>query len=82
MENLTTNKKYICEICKKAYSSKSNLKLHFSNVHEEGNRHHKCESCGKSFSQAVHLKGHIQIVQGIKITNVILVAKHFLRKED
>ena len=48
-----------CDICKKVFSHKSNLKLHIDTVHE-GKKIHACNICGKSYGQKSQLKRHIK----------------------
>ena len=69
-----------CEFCGKSFSEARTLKRHIHIIHE-GHRDYKCESCSKSFTQAGYLNKHIHTVHGAtKITNVNLVANHFLKQ--
>ena len=70
------HKDYKCKTCGKSFSSNRNLKQHIHTVHE-GHKLSKCETCGKSFTTGSYLKKYIHIVP--KITNVNLVANHFLK---
>ena len=52
-------------------------KFHINTIHK-GHKHHKCESCGKSFSERRNFCTSILFMKASKITNVNLVANHFL----
>ena len=57
-----------CEICKKTFSQKVNLKRHIDCVHNKV-RNYKCEICNKAFSESRNLKKHIaSIHEGINQT--------------
>ena len=71
------HKDYKCESCGKSFSQTSALKNHIYTIHE-GHKDNKCESCGKSFSEA---GTSAQFMKATKITNVTLVANHFLKQE-
>lgn len=53
-------KRYICEVCQKAFSSNSDLKTH-RRTHS-GETPFKCEFCDRSFKQRGHRKLHTQVV--------------------
>lgn len=53
-------KRYVCEVCQKAFSSNSDLKTH-RRTHS-GETPFKCDYCERSFKQRGHRKLHIQVV--------------------
>lgn len=58
----TNVRTFECEICKKMYKTKRDLKLH-SMVHQQ-QRPHKCSSCEKTFLSTSKLKQHLNIHSG------------------
>ncbi|XP_005098108.1 zinc finger protein 728 [Aplysia californica] len=52
-------KRYVCEVCDKAFSSNSDLKTH-RRTHS-GETPFKCDYCERSFKQRGHRKLHIQV---------------------
>ena len=54
---------------------KSNKNMH--TIHENY-KNYQCESCSESFSQAAYLEKHIYTIHESHITNVNIVASHFL----
>ena len=74
---------FICNICKKKYSSNSVLKDHVINVHEETKQ--KCNKCEK-FYKPETLRKHIRIfhdkayTQSCKLCNQVLSSKGVLKK--
>ncbi len=62
-EGITTfNKNHICEICEKVYTTKKNLKNHFTAAHDENRKVFNCNICTKSFHKQNSLKVHTKTV--------------------
>ena len=58
LEANQTKKKFQCNICKKDFSTKENLKRHFSTVHQSL-PNEKCKLCFKVFTDSKYLKKHM-----------------------
>lgn len=58
----TNIRAFECEICKKFYKTKRDLKLHLM-VHSS-QRPHKCSMCSKTFLSTSKLKQHLNIHSG------------------
>ena len=70
----------ICEICKKTFSSKQNLKRHVKTVHDEV-REHKCDICGITFVHKMDLEIHFKrIHKNIKAYKCDYCEKRFGKK--
>ncbi|GLV45896.1 crooked legs [Carabus blaptoides fortunei] len=59
------NKTHVCDLCKKAFTFKQNLKVHIDRMHSTGTTH-KCAECGKSFNARSNLTRHKLIHTGEK----------------
>ena len=57
-------KSIICDVCKKTFKRKFNLKVH-KRIHT-GVKPYKCEDCDKSFTQKGVLKRHMLVHSGKK----------------
>ena len=72
-------KNYQCQLCKKKFSSKQNLKYHMDR--HEGKRDHRCQICDKTFTQQANLKYHLEAVhQGKKGYPCNICQKEFSTK--
>lgn len=56
--------KYQCEICKKCFTEKHNLRRHFRS--HAGIKSYFCESCDKTFTKKSTLTAHLRIHAGYK----------------
>jgi len=55
----TNNKPYMCEICNKTFTQKSNMKTHF-NRHKKNQFLFECHSCEKSFNSHTIFLSHLE----------------------
>jgi len=58
---------YLCDICLKRFSKKSNLKSH-RGIHQSSERLHKCDHCGEAFAWRSSLNRHIEKLHTENIT--------------
>ena len=54
----------MCGICQIVLTSKSSLRFHLKNVHENEEKAFKCNICNKAFKLLGNLKMHHQVVHG------------------
>ena len=58
-----TPKEYLCDACKKSFTSSRHFRRHNSTIHKSDPlRSHKCDSCKTSFSKEEHLSNHMDLV--------------------
>lgn len=74
-----TGKPEECELCKKRFCRKSELKLHLQK--HRGERPFLCTDCGKSFAQKSHLTCHLTMHSEERPYSCILCEKTFKKKE-
>ncbi|XP_058469192.1 zinc finger and SCAN domain-containing protein 2-like isoform X2 [Solea solea] len=68
--NITDEKPHMCDICKKRFARKNNLRTHMRT--HTGEKPYCCETCGKCFRQSTHLRGHktIHIGENSHVCNI------------
>lgn len=74
-----TGKPEECELCKKRFCRKSELKLHLQK--HRGERPFLCTDCGKSFAQKSHLTCHLTMHSEERPYSCVLCEKSFKKKE-
>jgi len=50
--------RFVCEICKRAYSTPSYLRQHMAKHTDERERSYECDICGERFTESAHLVVH------------------------
>jgi len=73
-------KKYHCDVCKRSYTTRSNLNQHMK-VHDE-NRGHKCNVCWRVFPSNSHLISHYKTHTGEKPYICKICGRGFARKPN
>ena len=82
MEPLS-RKRYACDLCNKAFSTKSRLTFHTSNIHLKSTDRSVCLVCEKRFSNVHNLKVHERSVHmGIKKETCSQCDQQFHSKRD
>ena len=61
----TLRNAYLCQICKKTFTTSGGLRQHDALLHR-GFYRYKCQYCGKGFSATSNLKGHLVSHTGSK----------------
>ena len=74
----TLERKYICQVCSKAFDRNTSLTRHMLTHTRE--KPFKCQLCEKAFSQNAHLKRHILIHIGQKSYQCNKCGKMFIEK--
>ena len=57
---------FTCDVCEKGYTCLTNMKDHFSKIHDRISNNVKCDICGKGLTASA-LKGHKEAVHNQKI---------------
>ena len=60
-------KPFKCERCGCSFSTKQNLNIHLSSVHE-GKKPFKCETCDRSFTVKRSMNKHVASMKCLKLT--------------
>lgn len=63
--NLVCESKPTCDMCKKSFARKENLKLHMNAYHTDTHEKHHCQICQKNFSTRTNLNKHCKSRHGI-----------------
>ena len=73
-------KSYECDICKKSFKNKSNLKTHIDGIHKNL-KPFKCSDCKASFTHRCRLKRHMTSIHK-KLKSCIICDEYFSLKQD
>lgn len=68
---------YICELCKKSFTSKAGLVKHINNIHV--GKRHICHVCGKELTTSATLKEHMTIHTGDRTHACEVCGKKYFR---